>query len=780
MDKKFTCVGHDTEKIDGLSLATGTGRYTDDFNASGTIHIAVLYSPHAHGLIKDIDVSQAQAIPGVVDVLSYKNAYEDMPKVIHTTAGQGFPEPSPYDSWLFDDKVRFVGDRVAAVAAETLDIAKEALSRIKVEYELLEPLFDPEKAMEPGAPVIHDRDEYMPIPVPYEPGKNLMAEKIFTIGDVDKGLSEADFVLDQVYHTHCAHHCMMEPHSAFATFDDNGRLIIYTSTSVPFHVRRIVAQVLNYPLRKIHVIKPRVGGAYGGKQEAFMEPLAAKFALRTGRPAKFILSREEVFISARTRHAMRVHITAGFKKDGTMTSLRMDDLMDSGAYGAHGLTVLCNAASKVLPLFNKVENVEFIGRTVYTNNPVGGAYRGYGVTQATFGFMQHVDMIARQTGQDVLEYIKKWHIKEGEGSPVFEAIGEGKAGVPQVINCCKLSRCIDLGAEAIGWYDKRDKRISPSPDKVRGVGMAASMQGSGIPLIDMGSAYMKLNEDGSCNLLMGATDTGTGSDTVMCQIAAEVLNIDPEMVVPIASDTDVTPFDDGAYASSGTYVSGGAVKACAENFRENILKAASMMLDVPLDRLDTANGVVWDRNDREKSADFGAICCYSMYGAGEKMHQVQGYGSYTSPVSPPPFIAQFAEVEVDRRTGDVKVLKFVSAVDCGKALNPKMTEGQVEGGVLNGIGFALREQYLFDSNGRMTNPDFGNYKVFGSLDVPEVKTILVDAYEETGPFGAKSVSEVCINGPAPAIANALFDALGVRVFDLPLTPEKVLAAIKRG
>ncbi|PIE54010.1 MAG: aldehyde oxidase [Dethiosulfovibrio peptidovorans] len=779
MDKTFASVGHDVQKVDGLSLATGTGRYTDDFDAPGTLHVAVLRSPHAHALITDIDVSQAQAFPGVVDVLTYKNAYEDMPRVVHTTAGQGFPEPSPYDSWLFDDKVRFVGDRVAAVAAETLDIAREAISKIRVTYDVLEPLFDPELSLTPGAPVVHDRDEYMPIPVPYEPGKNLMAEKIFTIGDVDKGLAEADFILDQVYHTHYAHHCMMEPHSTFVTFDDIGRLVVYTSTSVPFHTRRILAQVLSIPLRKIHVIKPRVGGAYGGKQEVLLEPLAAKFALRTGRPVKFIFSREEVFMAARTRHPMRVHITTGLKEDGTITALRMDDLMTAGAYGSHGLTVLCNAASKVLPLFNKVENVEFIGRTVYTNQPVGGAYRGYGVTQATFGFMQHVDIIARRTGQDMLEYIKKWHIKEGEGSPVFEAIGEGKAGVPQVITCCKLSECIDRGAEAIGWYEKRDKKLSGGPDKVRGVGMAASMQGSGIPLIDMGSAYMKLNEDGSCNLLMGATDTGTGSDTIMCQIAAEVLGVAPTMVVPLASDTDVTPFDDGAYASSGTYVSGGAVRTCAEKFLENILKAASMMLEVPRDRLETAHGTVWDRENRDSCTDFGAIARFAMYGAGENLHQIQAYGSYTSPVSPPPFIAQFAEVEVDTRTGDVKVLHFVSAVDCGHALNPRMTEGQVEGGVLNGIGYALREQYLFDSKGRMTNPDFGNYKIFGSLDVPKIDTILVDSYEETGPFGAKSVSEVCINGPAPAIANAVFDAVGVRIFDLPLTPEKILEALKK-
>lgn len=777
MDRKLKSVGVNAEKVDGISLATGTGRYTDDFDAPGALHVAVLYSPHAHADIIDIDTSEAEAMEGVVDVLSYKNAYEDMPKVVHTTAGQGFPEPSPYDAWLFDDKVRFAGDRVAAVAAETLDIARAAVKKIKVEYSLKEPLFDPEIAMDEGVPVIHDRDEYMPIPVPYDPSRNMMAEKVFSFGDVEKGMEEADFVLDQVYHTQYAHHCMMEPHSSFALFDETGRVLIYTSTSVPFHVRRIVAQVLNYPLRKIQVIKPRVGGAYGGKQEAFMEPLAAKFLLRTGRPVKFIFSRQEVFTSARTRHPMRVHLTTGVKKDGTITAHRMDDLMTSGAYGPHGLTVLCNAASKVLPLFNKVENLEFIGRTVYTNQPVGGAYRGYGVTQACFGFMQHIDCIARHVGQDVLEYIKKWHLKEGEGSPVFEACGEGKEGVPQIITSCKLSECIDRGAKSIDWYSKRDRHISTSPDKIRGVGVAVSMQGSGIPLIDMGSAYMKLNEDGSCNLLMGATDTGTGSDTVMCQIAAEVLDIPTEMIIPTASDTDVTPFDVGAYASSGTYVSGGAVKACAENFRDNLLKAAAMMLDIPVEDVDTADGMVWNVEKPDDKHSFGEVCCYSLYGAGENLHQIQGVGSYTSPVSPPPFIAQFAEVEVDVRTGHIKVLEFVSAVDCGKALNPQMTEGQVEGGVLNGIGYALTEEYKFDSKGRITNPDFGNYKIYGSSDVPDIKTILVDSYEETGLFGAKSVSEVCINGPAPAIANALYDAVGVRVYDLPLTPEKVLAAL---
>ncbi|MCK4596294.1 molybdopterin-dependent oxidoreductase, partial [candidate division WOR-3 bacterium] len=402
--------------------------------------------------------------------------------------------------YLFDKKVRFVGDRVALVAANTMETAVKAKDKIKVDYKVLTPLFDPEKAMEVSAPRIHEDDEYVKIPVKYRPDINLAAEVEIELGDLKKGFLKADFIEEHIYQTQYASHCAIEPHAAASFFDERGRLVIISSTQVPFHVRRIVSSVLSIPVGMIRVIKPRIGGGFGGKQEVFLEPLVALVTWRNKRPAKIILSRKEVFVSSRTRHPTRIRMKTGVKNDGTITSLEMDSLMNAGAYGSHSLTVLSNIGAKVLPIFNKIENIHFIGRSVYTNLPIGGAYRGYGATQGYFAFNQHIDIIARKTNQDIVEFFKRWHIQEGETSDVFKAIGEGKEGVSQIIKSCKLDECIDRGAAAINWYNKRGKRIKSGKDRVKGVGMAVAMQGSGIPKIDMGSASMKMNEDGSFNL----------------------------------------------------------------------------------------------------------------------------------------------------------------------------------------------------------------------------------------------------------------------------------------
>ncbi len=773
MDEKFKFVGKSVEKIDSLALATGEEKFTDDFvvpDADRMLYLAFLYSPHPHAVIKSIDTSEAEKIPGVVDILHYKNT----PRVLYTSAGQGYPEPSPYDMVLFDRKVRFVGDKVALVAAESEEIAREAAQKIKVEYEVLPAIFDPERAMDPDAPKIHTDDEKMLIPAPYDPSKNLVAQVDFEFGNPDGGFAEADFVVEHTYTVHYANHCVIEPHAAVAYFDERGRLTIITSTQVPFHARRITSKLVGLPLGAIRVIKPRIGGGFGQKQEIILEPYVALVALKHRRPAKIVFTREEVFFAARTRHPMRVRLKIGVKNDGTMTALQMDALMNAGAYGSHGLTVLSNAASKVLPLFNKIPNVRFMGRTVYTNLPVGGAYRGYGATQGYAALNQHIDIIARKLGVDVLEYIKKWHIREGETSPVFEAIGEGKEGVPQIVKSCKLDECVDAGAEAIGWYEKRGKKIREG-DWVRGVGAAVAMQGSGIPRIDMGSAYIKMNEDGSFNLHIGATDLGTGSDTILAQIAAEVLSVPVEKFVVRSSDTDLTPFDVGAYASSTTYVSGNAVRKTAEKIAEQIKSVAAEMMEESPENLYLEDGKVFSRATG-KSVSFEEIGYYATYA--KNQFQIQAGDSFVGEQSPPPFIAQFAEVAVNVRTGEVKVLQFVSAVDCGQPINPKLVEGQVEGATLNGISYALTERYRFDSRGRLLSDNFHDYKIFSAADIPQMKTIIVNSYEETGPFGAKSVAEIAINGPIPAIANAIYDAVGVRIYDAPFTPEKVLEAIR--
>ncbi len=772
MKKTFKRVRQSVQKIDAVSLATGAARFTDDFEVRDPLFLKILYSPHAHAEILEIDTSEAEALEGVVAIFHHGN----VPRVLHTTAGQGYPEPSPYDTVLFDRKVRFVGDRVAMVAAESPEIAEEAVKRIRVRYRVLPAVFDPEEALKPEAPRIHTDDEFARIPVPYDPTRNLAAEVEFSYGNPEQGFQEADFVVEHVYHTPAVSHSALEPHAAVAYIDEQGRLVIISSTQVPFHARRITAMVLGIPLRKVRVVKPRIGGGFGGKQEVLLEPLVGLVTWRTGRASRLVLSREEVFFATRTRHEMKIRLKTGVRRaDGAILALEMDALMNAGAYGSHALTVLTNAGSKTLPLFNKIPNLRFRGRSVYTNLPVGGAYRGYGATQGYFALGQQVDIIARELGLDVLDFYKRWHIRVGETSEVFRALGEGREGVEQVIRSCRLSECIDRGAEAIGWYEKRGRRHRPAPDRVRGVGMVAAMQGSAIPEIDMGSAYMKMNDDGSFNLHVGATDLGTGSDTVLAQIAAEVLDIPVEMILVRSSDTDLTPFDVGAYASSTTYLSGEAVRKCAYEIRRQILQVASEMMETPADQLVVEDGHVVHPATGQR-VSYGEVALYSLYQRNQ--FQIQATASHIVHQSPPPFIAQFAEVEVDLKTGEVEVVHFVSAVDCGTPINPKLVEGQVEGAVLDGIAFALTMEYRFDSAGRLVNRSFEDYKIPTVQDLPKITTLIVDSYEETGPFGAKSVAEIGINGPAPAIANAIYDAIGIRFFEIPITPEKVYRALK--
>ncbi|MBF0545561.1 MAG: molybdopterin-dependent oxidoreductase [Candidatus Riflebacteria bacterium] len=767
--EKFDVVNHSREKLDGIGLVTGNRKFVADFDLPNPLHVKILGSPHAHARIKNIDVSEAKKIPGVVAIFTHS----DVPRVFRTTAGQGYPEPSPYDTCLLDNKVRFVGDRVAIVAAENLETAAEACRKIKVEYEVLPAVFDLEKARDPEAPIIHDESDCsVPIPVFYEPKNNHCSHIETRVGDVEKGYKEADFVIENKYKSHYAQHCPIEPHVCAAYLDESDRLTLISSTQVPFHARRITAQTLGIPIKRIRVIKPRIGGGFGTKQEVLIEDVCALVTLRTRRACILELSRAEEFISSRTRHPMVVTMKAGVKKDGTITALSMKVLSNTGAYGSHALTVMCNCGSKVLPLY-KCKNVEFIGDTVYTNLPVAGAYRGYGATQAAFGAESLMDELAATIGMDSAEFRKINHINVGETSPIFEALGEGRAGVSMGIQSCGLPECISNGMKEIGWKEKHGK--PGSGVKRRGVGMAMLMQGSSIPEIDMGSVFIKMNEDASFNMLLGATDLGTGSDTILAQIAAETLGCDHSDMIVYSSDTDFTPFDTGAYASSTTYLSGGAVINAAKKVREQILAVATLMLGEKAENLYTENKTVF-RKDGKGSISFSSICKYAMYEVNQ--FQIGAIGSHVTHASPPPFSAHFAEVEVDTETGELKVLKYVAGVDCGTAINPILADGQVQGAVVNGISFATTEEYIFDKNGRMLNPNFNHYKIFSAADLPEIKTFLVPTYEPTGPYGAKSVSEIGINGALPAIANAIHDAIGVRLFDPPFTAEKILKALK--
>ncbi len=762
---EFVTVGKNCRKVDGLALVTGKPEFVADLDLPGTLHVRILGSPHAHARIASIDAAVAEAMDGVACVLTYKNT----PATRHTTAGQGYPEPSPYDTRMFEDKVRFVGDRVAAVAADTPEIAEAALAAIRVAYEPLPAVLSIDEARAEGAPVIHDEPDSTGI---YDAARNIVADVDIDVGDVVSGYAASDIVVETTCETQYAQHTPIETHVVLSYLDSAGRLVLRTSTQVPFHVRRIVAQTLGIPMHRIHVIKPRIGGGFGTKQEILIEDIAGLVSLRTGRPALVWLSRKEEFVAARTRHPMRVRVKLGAMKDGRLHAIEMEATSNTGAYGSHGLTVLANTGSKTLPLYNKAENAHFYGQAVYTNLPVGGAYRGYGATQGYFPLETAMDELAEQLGMDPVELRRRNHIRVGETSPIFQKLGEGREGVSQTIKSCELARCIEVGAERIGWAKKRGKRLRVG-DWVHGLGMSIMMQGSGIPEIDMGAATIKMNEDGSFNLLIGATDLGTGSDTILAQIAAEVLGVPVSKMLVVSSDTDITPFDVGAYASSTTYVSGMAVQRAAEAVREQILSVAAPMLKAP------AADVVL----REEAAvapsgtqvSLAQVCQRAMYETDQ--FQIGATASCVPTESPPPFLANFAEVAVNVETGKVRVVKYVAAIDCGVAINPQLAEGQMEGAIVNGIGYALTEEMILSSKGRVRNPSLFDYKIPGMLDVPPLDIILVESYEPTGPMGAKSVGEIGINGPIPTIANAIYDAVGVRLKRTPFTPERVLQAM---
>lgn len=764
---KFNEIGREKRKVDGIGLVTGRAIFTDDYDIPGLLSAKVLRSPHAHARIKSIDASKARTLEGVRAVLTWK----DVPRVAFTGAGQGYPEPSPYDKFILDRKVRFVGDEVAAVAADTPDIAEKALDLIKVEYEPLEPIFDPRNSMKPGAPVIHDEPEWeIPIPVEMDPKRNLCGRADVTIGDMRRGFEEADLVFEHEYENHYAQHVTNEPYTTITYLDPDNRLVIISSTQVPFHVRRIVARALRMPVKRIRVIKPRIGGGFGSKQDIVTEPLCAALTLATGMPVRFRFTRDEVFTSSRTRHPTITRLKTGIKRDGTLTAMEMECIQNAGPYGTHGLTVLTNTGSKILPLF-KCPNIRFNAWSVYTNLSQGGAYRGYGGTQSGLAVNIQMDEMARAIGMDPPDLYKRLHIKKGEGSPVFEALGEGAEGHAMTINSCGLSECIDIVVRESGWAGRRN---NPGTGRMRrGVGMAVMMQGSSIPKIDMASCSIKMNEDGSFNLLCGATDIGTGSDTVMAKIAAETLGVKTEDVIVYSSDTDLTPFDVGAYASSTTYLSGMAALRCAEKVAAQIREVAAEMIEDDPSDIVLRDGKAVGKKGEVSLSRVGSRSLYE-----KDQRQIAAFASAYSDQSPPPFSAHVAEVEVDTETGKVTLVRYITATDCGVAVNPLLAEGQAEGAALNGISYALSERFIYSEKGRLLNPSFGTYGVFFTGDLPDMKTFLVPTYEPTGPYGAKSIAEVCINGPCPAISNAIFDATGIRLRRPPYTPETVYRALK--
>jgi putative selenate reductase molybdopterin-binding subunit len=755
-------VGRSIVKVDGEKLVRGRPAYTDDWRPEGLAFGRILQSPHAHARIRRIDASAARQMPGVLCVLTHA----DVPRVAHTTAGQSWPEPSPYDAFLLDRKVRYCGDRVALVAAETRAIAAAALERIEVEYEVLPAVFEAEAALAPGAPVLHDEDDATGI---LDASRNLVAQMQFHVGDTDAALAASAVRIAATYRTQPVHATSLETHVTVTWLDEDDRLVVRTSTQVPFHVRRHLALVLGMPESRIRVIKPRIGGGFGNKQEMTIEDACAALTLATRRPVEIEYSRAEEFVMSRTRHAMVLHVELGATRDGELLAADMRVVSDTGAYGTHGLTVTGASGYKTLPLYN-ARALRYHCDVAYTNHPPAGAMRGYGAPQGFFALESALDDLAVALGMDPLELRRKNVIQAGQVDRVSQALEALGRGHTRRIQSYGLQECIERGRDAIGW-SRRDT-LPRHGTLRRGMGMALAMQSSGVAGIDWAAAAVKLNEDGSWNLTTGATDLGTGADTVLVQIAAETLGVTPERIVIYAADTDLTPYDVGAYASSITYVSGNAVLRAATAARDRVLETAARLLQAPAttlhcrqNRVESATGA---------SIELAQVARHAMY---REMTQIVGHASFCIPDSPPPFAASFAEIEVDTGTGRIRVLRFVSAVDCGTPIHPQQVEGQIEGAVSMGIGYALCEELRYDAAGRLLNPDLVDYKLVFADDMPELTTIVVPSYEPTGPYGAKSVAEVPVNGPAPAIANAFLHATGVRIPDLPLTPDRVLRAL---
>ncbi|MEI6529954.1 MAG: molybdopterin cofactor-binding domain-containing protein [bacterium] len=763
-----TVVGQSVDKLDGPALVTGQAVYTDDFSLPGMLFGKILWSSRAHARIRAIDTFAAERLPGVRLILHHGN----VPRVAYTTAGQGFPEPSPYDSFIFDRKVRFVGDRVAAVFADNLIAAQEAVDLIRVEYEDLPAIFQPEEATQPNAPIIHDEEE---IRGAFDPGHNLVSHLDLKIGDVEQSLAQATYRAEGTWITQFAQHVPMETHIVITYLDEWSRLVVRSSTQVPFHARRIISRLLDLPIQKVRVIKPRVGGGFGGKQEILLEDLCALATLRTRRPARIELSRKEEFVSARLMHPMKVQVRLGADSGGQLQAMEMRVLSNTGAYGTHGSTIFFNTGSKTLPLYNKAPHIRFVGDVVYTNLPVPGAYRGYGATEGYFALECAIDQLAAKMGMDPLLLRRKNHIREGETSPIFIKLGEGREGVDQTVQSCGLDRCIELGMKAFKWDEKRKNPRRIGSDRARGVGMSILMQGSSIPRVDMAAANLRMAEDGSFHLFLGATDIGTGSDTILAQIAAETIGLPTHRFTVHSSDTDFSPFDKGAYASSTTYLTGQAVYKAALAVRKQILSVAGLWFNVEPSTLEICQGVVFNQQGARLTLE--EIGYRSYYLADQQ--QIEASASALSQASPPPFSAHFAEVEIDLETGIVRPLDYVVAVDCGVAINPELARGQVLGSLINGIGFALSEELLFSSRGVALNPNFLDYKILTSLDLPRIEIIPVETNEPTGPYGAKSVGEICINGPLPTLANAIFDATGIQMKEAPFTAERVWRALKR-
>ena len=765
-------VGKPETKVDAIKLVKGNPAFTDDVDLTGTLIAKVLYSPHAHAHIVSIDDSKARALAGVHAVLHHGN----VPRVRYASGGQSYPNPLPYDQVSFDDKVRYVGDRVAAVAADTEEIALAAIDLIDVTYEVLPAVFDENEAILDGAPVIHDEPD---MEGAHDASHNIVHHLKADTGNVEDGFAAAERVFEQTLRVHQVHSTPIETHIAISAWDSDERLVITSSTQVPFHVRRMIAPLLDLPAKRIRIIKPRIGGGFGVKQEMLIEDIVAHLTIATGRPVRLELTREEEFVSSRTRHPQTITFKTGVNAEGKLTAQEMRIVANTGPYGSHGLTVQMVSGLRGLSSYNCPVK-KFDCRVAYTNIPVPGAYRGYGAPQALYALEAHMEDIAAELDMDSIEFRRLNWTDVGDPLDIAQQLGEGDqdASVMPLVTSCGLEEAVAQGQRAVDWDRRNDpawRQPADRPNVRRGLGFAMAMHGTAIPGLDMGGASLKINDDGSFNLLVGATDLGTGSDTVVAQIAAEVVGVATDDIIVYSSDTDMTPFDVGAYASSTTYISGMATKRAAEEVRGQIIARAALMLGVEPGSIDLHDGTAWSADGQ--SVTLEKIALSTLHQEGQ--HQIMANASYVSPESPPPYAAQFAEIEVDIETGQVTVNQLVMAVDCGVPINPVMASGQVEGGMVQALGYGHCEEMVYDEGGRMLNPQFGPYKIYRADEMPRLEAILVQTMEPSGPFGAKAIAEIPKDGVAPAIRNAIANATGARIANIPFTPERVWNALQK-
>ena len=742
---EYRIVGKRLPLIDASEKATGRALFTGDIEIPGMLHAKILRSPHAHARILRVDTSQAERFPGVKAVLSKNNT--PTVKVPATLGG-------PRERIVFGEKVRYVGDEVAAVAAISKAVAEEALRLIKVEYEELPAIFDPEEAIKPGAPIINPEKE-----------RNIAAAVKLGNGDVETGFQEADYVFEETFKTSSQRHATMETHAAIASFDRAGQLTVWASTQLPFHIHRILAEYLGIPMSQIRVVTPYLGGGFGSKLHMIIEHICTLLAKIAGKPVKLVLNREEEFSATVTRHAFSIGLKIGVKRDGILTAIKANAIANVGAY-LYVFGPLWAAGDGLITTY-RCPNVEFQGYSVYTNLTPAGGFRGYGNTQAHFAIESMMDIMADKLRIDPIEFRLKNYKQTGD-------IGLGNTR----ITSSGLRECLAMGSEKIGWGSRRKVSQEEGPRK-RGMGAACLVHRSGtlFALPDYSAVFVKFNEDGTATVLTGATDLGTGSHTTLAQIAAEELGLQLEAVSVTVGDTGTAPIDRGAFASGTLYVTGSAVRAAAADAKQQLLSYMGKKFHAAPEDFEIKMGRIYSKRLPEKWIAISEITKESSR-AKKSAEAFLGKASFENPAAAHSFGAHFAEVEVDTETGQVDVLRIIAIHDVGKAINPLVVEGQIEGALQQGIGFTLTEDPIIDrETGVMLNDNFANYMVLTALDMPKVEVGLSGPTDPTGPFGAKGIGEPSTLGVAPAIANAIYDAIGVRFTEIPITLEKIFRAL---